>query len=227
MNKRSLIILFLFSTLVSCGTFFKKVSGFKNPKVENKQTLYTYFTEAMPNEKTYFLTVEKIADSTAIFNSFLYGFTSDMKIFSKAGQKYCYNGTGECSGSQMTSAFNNFNDTYTACVEETDENLTNILSKLNDENGNKITIDDLPESDYYIFQNWNKYSNSKKSLRQDAKWISNLKENSTINATIIFINGDLLEDWGLEENGELKTKFRKDGNGLSFSIIFGKLPYKN
>ena len=53
-----------------------------------------------------------------------------------------------------------------------------------------------------------------------------MKENSKLNVSIVFINGDLLDEWGLEKNGKLKTKFRKNDKGLSFDITFGKLPLK-
>jgi hypothetical protein len=202
----------------------KGLSGFKNPKVENKEQLSIYFEEVVPNQTTYFLAVEKVGDSAAIFDRFFYGFSTEMKIFSKSGQKYCYNGTSECSGAQMTSAFGEFETTFLPCEENSDETLQNLLSKLVDKEGKPLLLTDLPDSDYYIFQNWDKYSGSKKKLKEDAKWISNLKLNSNLNASIVFINGDLVEDWGLEKNEKLKTKFRKNGKGLSFDITFGKLP---
>ena len=34
----------------------------------------------------------------------------------------------------------------------------------------------------------------------------------------------MLEDWGLEKNGELPLKFRKENEG--FSMTFGELPLK-
>jgi hypothetical protein len=225
MNRgKFLVLLFSLVTLTSCGSIVKGLSGFKNPRVENKEQLSKYFDEVMPNESTYFLTVEKVGDSAAIFDSFFFGFSSEMKIFSKSGQKYCYYGTSECSGAQMTSAFGEFEKTFMPCEENSDETLQSLISKLVDKEGKQLLLTDLPDSDYYIFQNWDKYSGSKKKLKEDAKWISNLKQNSKLNTTIIFINGDLVEDWGLEKNGKLKTKFRKEGKGLSFDITFGKLP---
>jgi hypothetical protein len=227
MKKINLILLFLlFLILTSCGSVIKGLSGFKNPVVQNKEQLSNYFDEVMPNENTYFLSVEKVGDSAAIFDSFFFGFNSEMKIFSKTGQKYCYNGTSECSGSQMTSAFTSFDEKYQICTTESDETLAQMLSKLTDKAGNKIVINDLPNADYYIFQNWDTYTNSKKRFKDDAEWIKNLKNNSTFKVAIIFVNGDLLEEWGLVKNEKLKTRFRKQGKGLDFSIDFGKLPLK-
>lgn len=223
-KKIKLSLLLIFITLTSCGTLVKNISGFKNPKVENKLALNSYFKEVMPNEKTYFLSVEKIRDSAAIYENFLFAFSSEMKIFSNSGQKYCYNGISECSGSQMISAFGEFDKTFVPCVENSNEDLKNLIAKLVDKEGKRINFSDLPESDYYIFQFWDKYSNSRKRLKNDSKWISNLKQNTKLDVSLIFINGDLIDDWGLKKNGVLKTKFRKNDKGLSFDITFGKLP---
>lgn len=226
MNRRRLVVFLISLTFTSCGSIVKNLAGFKNPKVENKEALEGYFKGVMPHEDTYYLAIEKVGDSAAIFDNFFYVFSSEMKIFSKTGQKYCYKGTSECSGSQMTSAFSEFEETFIPCVEDSIENLNDVISKLVDKNGNKLNLTDLPESDYYIFQNWDKYSSSRKKLKQDSHWISKLKQNSKLNVSIVFINGDLLDEWGLEKNGKLKTKFRKNDKGLSFDITFGKLPLK-
>ena len=210
----------------SCGSIMKGLSGFKDPIVQNVSESSKYFEAIVPNEKTYFLSVEKVGDSASIFDSFFTGFSSDMKIFSKNGQKYCYNGTEECSGVQMSSAFSNFTEKYQPCTTETNENLETMLGKLMDKDGKKVQINDFPDSDYYIFQNWDTYSSSKKNLKQDIAWLTSLRNNATINAKVIFVNGDLLEEWGLKKNEKLKTKFKKNGKGLDFTIKFGKLPLK-
>lgn len=41
---------------------------------------------------------------------------------------------------------------------------------------------------------------------------------------MLFVNGDMLEEWGLEKNGELPIKFKKDGD--KFTMTFGELPLK-
>jgi hypothetical protein len=224
MKKTSIFAFVLLITLSSCGTAVKTLSGFKNPKVQNKSELANYFKEVMPNDKTYFLTVEKYGDSAAIYDSFFFGFTSEIKIFNKKGQEYCYNGTESCSGTQLSSAFTYFDKMYQPCTVETNDSFSKIVAKLTDNFGNKIEIEEFSNSDYFIFQKWNTYSSSKKRLKQDFQWISNLKENATVKTTIIFVNGDLLEEWGLEKNGELPIKFKKIDK--QFTLNFGKLPTK-
>ena len=99
------------------------------------------------------------------------------------------------------------------------------LSIICDLSGKSIEKEALPKADYYIFQNWNKYSGSRKKLQEDINWLLDLKKNSDLNVAIIFINGDMLEEWGLEKNGELPLKFKKEGK--EFTMTFGELPLKN
>lgn len=221
--KILVFILFLF-TLFSCGSAIKTLVGFKNPKVETKASLLRYLSEVKENEITYFLKADKIGDSTTIYRNFLFGFNSDLFMFSKNGQKYCYLGTEECSGVQMTNAFKNFDKNYAPCTNDSTTILSSLVNKLVDKNGKTLNINDLPSAEYYIFQSWNKYSSSTKRLKEDINWLYDLKKNSTIPIEIVLVNTDLLEDWGLEKNGELPVKFKKEGKTID--MTFGKLPLK-
>jgi hypothetical protein len=221
--KILLFILFLL-TLFSCGSAIKTLVGFKNPKVETKASLLSYLSDVKENETTYFLKADKIGDSITVYRNFLFGFNSDLFMFSKNGQKYCYLGTEECSGVQMTSAFKNFNENYAPCTNDSATILSSLVNKLVDKNGKPFNINDLPSAEYYIFQSWNKYSSSTKRLKEDIKWLYDLKKKSTIPIEIVLVNTDLLEDWGLEKNGELPVKFKKEGKTID--VTFGKLPLK-
>jgi hypothetical protein len=221
--KILLFILFLL-TLFSCGSAIKTLVGFKNPKVETKASLLSYLSDVKENETTYFLKADKIGDSITVYRNFLFGFNSDLFMFSKNGQKYCYLGTEECSGVQMTSAFKNFNENYAPCTNDSATILSSLVNKLVDKNGKPLNINDLPSAEYYIFQSWNKYSSSTKRLKEDIKWLYDLKKKSTIPIEIVLVNTDLLEDWGLEKNGELPVKFKKEGKTID--VTFGKLPLK-
>lgn len=216
-------ILFLL-TLFSCGSAIKTLVGFKNPKVETKASLLSYLSEVKENETSYFLKADKIGDSATVYRNFLFGFNSDIFMFSKNGQKFCYQGTEECSGIQMTNAFKNFNENYAPCVNDSETTLSTLINKLVDINGKALNINDLPSAEYYIFQSWNKYSSSTKRLKEDINWLYDLKKNSTIPIEIVLVNTDLLEDWGLEKNGELPVKFKKEEKTID--VTFGKLPLK-
>jgi hypothetical protein len=225
MNKGKLLILFVLFILSSCGTAVKTLAGFKNPKVEEKHYLTSYFASVFPSEKTYFMKVNEAGNKKEILNNIALGMNTETLIFSSvSGQKYCYLGTEECGGIQMQNAFKNFDQNYSPCSENSNLNLSSYLEKITDVNGKSLTKQQLPQCDYYLFQNWNKYSGSKKKLQEDINWLIDLKKKSNLNIVLIFVNGDMVEEWGLEKNGKLPLKFRKEGK--KFTVTFGELPIK-
>ncbi len=225
MTKGKLLVFIFILSLSSCGTAVKTLAGFKNPKVEDKMELSSYFATVLPNEPTYFMKVQEKGDEKEIINNILLGLNSELLLFKTTGEKYCYLGTEECGGVQMQNAFKNFNENYAPCKDDNGLTMNTYLTKLCDINGKSIEKEELPKADYYIFQNWNKYSGSKKKLQEDVNWLLNLKKNSDLNVAIIFVNGDMLEEWGLEKNGKLPLKFKKENEG--FTMTFGELPLKN
>lgn len=211
--------------VVSCGPTMKMLVGLKNPRVQTKSEVETYFKDVLPQEKTYFLTVPKVGDSAAIYRNLMLGFNSDMKLFDRKGVRYCYQGTEECSGVQMTQAFAAFENNYKPCQydsAEDAETLDDYVQLMVDVNGKRLTRADLPEAQYYIIQNWNTYSGPKKHFKEDVQWLQSLQSQSNISVAVVFINGDLLVDWGLVEGEELKIKFRKNKKG--YTLSYGKLP---
>ena len=224
MILRFLFCLIFISFLSSCGSIVKNLAGFKNPKVESKEELSEYFATVLPTETTFFMKVNEVGNEKEIFSKFGLGLSSDILLFSSEGEKYCYLGTEECGGIQMANAFQNFSQNYAPCVDDEDMNLSRYLENITDLNGNAVSRAQFFEADYYIFQHWNKYSGSTKRLKEDVNWLLDLKKNSDLNVVIVFVNSDLLEDWGLEKNKELPVKFKKEGN--QFTMNFGKLPIK-
>ena len=230
MTRLASKIIFLFCfvsllNLVSCGTTIKTLVGFKNPKVETKATVLEYLDDNKIEHDTYFRTVKKEKDSIEIYRNLIFGFNSEILIFDKNGTKYCYNGNEECSGVQLRSAFENFESNYKPCIDTTKTvSLDLFLSRLQDKNGNPILKSDLPDADYYFFNCWNKYAGRSKMIKEDIDWLYELNQNTSNKIEIILINTDLLEEWGLEEGGELPLKFRKHEGGLR--MTFGALPIK-
>lgn len=218
------ILLLITLAFVSCGTVVKNLAGFKNPKVEDKQELDNYFKEVLPDTPTYFMKVDEVGNEMEIINNIVLGMNSELLLFSASGEKYCYLGTEECGGIQMQSAFNNFTTNYSPCKYENSLQMATYLKKIVNINGETITKEQLPKADFYIFQNWNKYSGSKKKLKEDVNWLLDLKKKSDLNVALIFVNGDMLEEWGLEKNGKLPLKFKKEGK--EFTMTFGELPLK-
>lgn len=215
-----LLLVFIFS---SCEPTIRVLTGLKDPKVESRESIQRYLAENKFDINTNYLTVESKRDSIEIFNRFLFGFNSDMMLFNgKTGEKYCFLGTEECSGIQMQEAFKNFEEKYTPCTDEAEPSLDDFLNILVDQNGEKIDKNSLPEAEFYLFQTWNKYLESKKRFKENLLWLEKL-EKSSDKIEIIYINTDLLDEWGLEKGKSLPIKIKRDGK-KSVSMYFGSLP---
>lgn len=223
--SRILFIGFFISLFIitSCVTVVRKAIGFKNPKVESKESVMAYLNESDPTQRTYFMKIDKVKDSVSIYKNFIFGFNSDILLFNgQTGEKYCYQGSEECSGVQLTSAFQEFETNYSPCPSDSQINFKNFLSKLENEKGEPVELSSLPKSDYYIFQTWNKYRQSQKYFEEDLEWLLNLKKDSNLSVSILFLNTDLLDDWGLKKGKEFPIKLKKKGKSLRMTI--GNLP---
>src|SRR5690606_32517991 len=103
MKTIHLLILGILSLFcLSCGTVVKKLSGFKDPKVENKKSVNDFIAKnELDIQNNYFLTINSVSDKDEIQANFLFSVSLDMLIFDDQGNRYCYNGTQECSGVQL------------------------------------------------------------------------------------------------------------------------------
>lgn len=233
MKTIHLLILGILSLFcLSCGTVVKKLSGFKDPKVENKKSVNDFTAKnELDIQNNYFLAINSVSDKDEIQANFLFSVSLDMLIFDDQGNRYCYNGTQECSGVQLQEMASEFKNKYKICEKDEIEeyfsysDLNTFLDKLTDSSGNKVTKDNLPKADFYIFELWNKYSKKKKHIKEDFQFTKDIAQKSDIDFAIIYVNTDLLEEWGLEKGKKVKTKF-KYNKGRSFSINFGDLPFK-
>jgi len=199
------------------------LSGFRDPVVKSKSEINQFIKENEGNFDTYFLNVQTKKDSTEIFEKFLFGFNSDLYLFhAKSGKKYCFQGTEECSGVLMQEAFKNVDSNFSECQSEKEKNLDDVLRLLQDKNGESITQSNLPDSEYYLFETWNTYMQNKKEFRENLKWLNELEQTNK-KIKIIYINTDLLDDWGLEKGKKLPIKFKRNGK-RSVELVFGKLP---
>lgn len=222
-NNRYGLLLLLIIMLSSCGPTLRVISGLKDPKVESRESIKQYLSENKFEIESYYLNVENKRDSTEILNRFLFGFNSDLYLFdAKTGDKYCFLGTEECSGLQMQEAFKNFEENYSPCTDESEPRLKDFLNILVNQNGETVDVNSLPKAEFYIFQTWNKYVESKKRFKENLLWLEELGKNSD-KIEIIYVNSDLLDDWGLEKGKSLPIKIRRDGK-KSVNMYFGSLP---
>lgn len=231
MKKHSLLLLTLLLFICSsCGMVVKKLAGYKDLKVESKESVNKFVSKnKLGIDNNYFLAVNSVSDKDEITGNFLFSVSSSMLIYDNEGKRYCYNGTEECSGVQMKQMASDFRNQYTVCEKEEIEgyfsfsDLDTFLARLTDSSGNKVTRDNLPKAEYYIFELWNKYSKKKKHIKEDFEWAKGLVVESDIDFAIIYVNTDLLEEWGLQKGGKVKTKF-KYKKGRSVNLTFGELP---
>lgn len=226
MTKKTLAILSILMFFSSCGLTIRMFSGFKDPVVKSKNEINQFIKENEGDFDTYFLNVQSKKDSTEIFEKFLFGFNSDLYLYnSESGKKYCFRGTEECSGVLMQEAFKNVDTNFSVCQSTNEMNLDDFLKLLQDKNGENVSRSNLPKSEYYLFETWNTYMQNKKEFKENLKWLTQLEQTNK-KIKIIYINTDLLDDWGLEKEKKLPIKFKRDGK-RSVELVFGKLPIKN
>ena len=225
MTKRNIVILSILLVFSSCGLTLRMLSGFRDPVVKSKNEINQFVKENDGNFDTYFLNVATKKDSAEIFDKFLFGFNSDLYLFhAKSGKKHCFQGTEECSGVLMQEAFKNVDANFSACQSNKEMDLDDFLKLLQNKNGESITLSNLPDSEYYLFETWNTYMQNKKEFKENLKWLTELEQTNK-KIKIIYINTDLLDDWGLEKGKKLPIKFKRNGK-RSVELIFGKLPIK-
>ena len=225
MTKRNIVILSILLVFSSCGLTLRMLSGFGDPVVKSKNEINQFVKENDGNFDTYFLNVATKKDSAEIFDKFLFGFNSDLYLFhAESGKKHCFQGTEECSGVLMQEAFKNVDANFSACQSNKEMDLDDFLKLLQNKNGESITLSNLPDSEYYLFETWNTYMQNKKEFKENLKWLTELEQTNK-KIKIIYINTDLLDDWGLEKGKKLPIKFKRNGK-RSVELIFGKLPIK-
>jgi len=225
MTKRTIAILSILLFFSSCGLTIRMLSGFKDPVVKSKNEINQFINDNEGDFDTYFLNVQTKKDSSEIFEKFLFGFNSDLYLYQEeSGKKYCFQGTEECSGILMQEAFKNIDTNFSVCQSTNEMNLDDFLKLLQNKTGENVSRSNLPKSEYYLFETWNTYMQNKKEFKENLKWLTELEETNK-KIKIIYINTDLLDDWGLEKGKKLPIKFKRDGK-RSVELFFGKLPIK-
>jgi len=213
------------------NTFF-----IRNARVENKETINKYLTDIdYPLQYNYVLASD--GDTMSIVSNHFKSFNSDVLIFDRAGNKYCYSPNAgsldiqhisessekACPGRVLETAFNDFENNFFICVIDT----TKLSSYLLDIEpiGNSINnpLDDI--HDYYLVNYWSKNFDLKRNIKDNINYLVSLHKESDYDIGVILINTDLQEDWGLKKNGKWKIKFKMN-NKYEGGLKFGDLPYK-
>ena len=229
-------IIFVLSFLFSSCSLMVNTLLIRDARVENKETINKYLTdENYPLTYNYVLASD--GDTMSIVSNHLKSFNSEILIFDRAGNKYCYfpdagsfdiqyiseSSEKACPANVLRIAFDDFENNFSICAIDS----TKLSSYLLDMEpiGNSISnpLDDI--HDYYLVKYWSKNLGRKSDIKYNINNLASLHNETKYDIGVILINTDLQEDWGLKKNGKWKIKFKMN-NKYEGGLKFGDLPYK-
>lgn len=210
--------------LQSCMPFVKVVIGFKNPKVITIKDAEDYLDETKLYEgETYFLDVtkEKIFKDTCLFSEYkdniMFSFNTNLFVFDSLGNRLLYQSNASCSATRLSQCYDSLEYFYSRpdSAFKTINRLDELCNRLQNNKSEKVSLDQLPKSDYYIVQAWSIFRQNKKRMKEDFHWYKSMQDSSKYNFHIININTDLQENWGLKKGTKFKLNKSNDlGNFL-------------
>lgn len=222
---KSLCLLLVIISANSCSFIAKTFisSKFSDAKVET-----TLSTKQFQLDNSYDTTNSFIinADTSDAYKWMQMSIASDFQIFDSVGNILEYKGEKSCGGSIFYDFINGNLDSFK--VEKATYNLKNLLQKCYDYSDIKGNFETLPKTNYYVVTFWSKFAGGKFGYKQGVKFYEEAirkqkKQDKKI--TLIKINTDLQEKWGLEQNGKAKVKIEVIKREATITI--GKLPWKN
>jgi len=188
-----ILLVFILALLCGCTPVIKLISGFHDPKPEDRQSL----TEYLSRKKISADNVLVFADSSSYYQR-LYEMKDfpDIRVFDRSGKRIYYKDTTiSCTGSA-------YDFTKAIC---TFKNLKSSASKsLSAEAANLKTIDDAPvfipendEADYYVLIYWARFLGrlNKNHVRA---WENNLKHAKSCRVRVYKVNMDWQKAWNKE-----------------------------
>lgn len=197
--KKSLIFCFTLVILCSCQQIAKLATGFKNPKIENTNTLKAFMKENNLGEGINLMPKDKksYANLIVVFNKKL----PEAVLFDRNGNELQYKQNTESCNAGLFKVLPTL--TRESTLKSGTHNLTELITKytlLLSENTEKIQDD----SDYYLLINWAKFV-GKKNKDHVLEWEKLAKNNSKIKIKVIKLNMDFREGWNLT-NDDIKIK---------------------
>ena len=137
-----------------------------------------------------------------------------------------YIGTTDCGGVQFQYFVAGKLDSFKV---DTTHSLKKVLKHCYNYQDNKVSMKDLPKTDFYVVVYWAKFAGRKFGYKQGVGYMESdikedtLKKNSI---TLVKINTDLQESWGMKPKGKMSVKVKVDKGGRTGDFVFGKLPIK-
>lgn len=163
------------------------------------------------------------SDSLSIFKSIALNGNNEVYVFDGKGRRYCYssNDSISCSGSMLELVFHQFQENFEPCI-----NNSISLEQLQQRFIPIVATDELilHDSSYYLVYYWSKFFGGKRQYKENLMWLKSMQMESPLNFTILMVNTDLQEAWGLEPGKKMKIKLKINSHGGS--VTFGKIPYR-
>lgn len=215
-------IIFLLFLLLSCGSVVKNLMGFKNPLVMS-------IKEVELKEKEYFndsyfdVYFNKINDTSEIVSVISKSLEGAINVFDKEGNKLCIDTLINCSAIEFNHLQQQSKLTLNPC-KSIPNSFTNDISTLDvllDQTSsfdNKIF--NKNEYDYIFVYYWSTFVSSQNRVSKDFEWFEKNVNKLNVNSTIIRVNCDLQERWGLLRGAELPIRFEQNSKGV-MALTFG------
>jgi hypothetical protein len=146
------------------------------------------------------------------------------EIYNSKREMLDFTGTTECSGSIFQFFLENKLDSFQTDSSNT---LPKLLDNVYDYKEKKVTINNLPQTDFYVVVFWAKFAGRTFGYKEGPKYYEDEIKKETLkkhSITLIKINTDLQESWGMKPNGKMSVKVRVHKDEGDF--VFGKLPIK-
>lgn len=185
-----------------------------NPQVENSESIKAFLTKHQFSAANTYLLKK---DTLPLAQKLLQSFISQELFFNHKGEALCYyDTTNDCSGVAVFSFIQHAKDSFIVCKDTT---LQQVLENLVNLNYQPVSFKDLPQSDYYLVLNWQKFK-GKRGYKDDITWIEEeiAKAKKPYTITLLKINGDMQEFWGLRKGDKAKLKIKVKGKEADISI---------
>ncbi len=146
------------------------------------------------------------------------------EIYNSDGRLIEFIGKEDCPGVQFQFFLEGKKDSF-----KVNNNilLLNLLDNCYNYENRKANKKDLPKSDYYVVTYWSKFMGRKFGYKQAVGYTEDdIKDNKLKKylITVIKVNTDLQESWGMQPKGRMSVKMKVRKTELDF--VFGKLPIK-
>ena len=192
----------------------------KDARVENTASIQKFQLDNHYDTTNSFIAK---ADTATAMTWLQKGITS-YEIYNKKGELLEFNGTTDCGGSIFQFFLEGKLDSFKI---DNNNTLQNVVDSIYNYQNKKITVNDLPKTDYYIIVYWTKFVGKRFGYNDGPKYYEDEIKKNTVKKntiTVIKVNTDLQESWGLQPKGKMSVKVKVKVSEGDF--VFGKLPIK-